>query len=172
MGLEIPYRYDAQRTTPIPRIFLHAATIIDVTRPQTVGRVLGIGLRAAGRLAGQTLAGETRANAPVTVAGVGGPGTAAPPSRAKARQAGRTTVNAARGVSGFIRPFKRLGGILFLEVTGVFFLLFVAIFGNWAWKLRASYAHGPDHARFVTFAVLTLVFLYLGLSSFWRAKRK
>jgi hypothetical protein len=106
------------------------------------------------------------------VAGVGGPGTTAPASRNKARQAGRTTVNAARGVGGFIRPFKRLGGILFLEVTGVFFMLFVAIFGNWAWKLRASYLQGPDHMRFVTFAALTALFLYLGLSSFWRAKRK
>jgi hypothetical protein len=103
---------------------------------------------------------------------VGGPGTAAPPSRTKARRAGRNTVNAARGVGGFLRPFQRLGGILFLEVAGVFFFLFVVIFGNWAWKLRASYAHGPDQARFVTFAVLTALFLYLGLSSFWRAKRK
>lgn len=100
---------------------------------------------------------------------MGGPGTS---SRPAARQAGRVTANAARGVGGFIRPFKRLGGILFLEVTGVFFFLFVAMFGNWAWKLRASYAHGPDHTRFVTFAILTLVFLYLALSSFWRAKRK
>jgi hypothetical protein len=75
-------------------------------------------------------------------------------------------------MGGFLRPFRRVGGILFLEITGAFFFLFVILFANWAWKLHSSYAQGPDHPKFLVFSVLALVFLYLSLSSFWRARRK
>jgi hypothetical protein len=79
----------------------------------------------------------------------------------------------ARGVGGFLRPFRRLGGILWLEVTGVFFLIFVPVFfWRGIWPTRANWAHGPDHWKFLVYAVLTLVFLYLGISSFWRARRR
>ena len=107
-------------------------------RPQTVGRVLGVGLRVAGRLAGQRLAASagnsSAASRPVTVAGV--------------------------------------GGKIALEVTGVFFLIFVLVFGQMAWRTRSSFAHGADHLKFLLAAALMLVFLYLSVSSFWRARRK
>jgi hypothetical protein len=123
-------------------------------------------------MAGQKLAGSGTSTPPVTVAGVGGPGA----NRGPARQAGRTARVAggslAKGMGGFFKPFRRVGGIVFLEVAGVFFFLFVLIFGNWAWKLHASYAQGPDHSRFLVFAAMTAVFLYLSVSSFWRARRK
>lgn len=149
------------------------ATMIDGMRAQTVGRVLGVGLRVAGRIAGQRLAGNSAAP-PVTVASVGGPGTQQ--RVAAARQAAAHTArvggSVARGVGGFLRPFRRVGGIVFLEVAGVFFLLFVLVFGTMAWRLRSNYSHGPDHARFLVAAVMMLVFLYLSVTSFWRAKRK
>jgi hypothetical protein len=124
-------------------------------------------------MAGQRLAGSgNMAASPVTVAGVGGPAT----TRQSVRQAVRTTKvvsgSLAKGMGGFFRPFRRVGGIVFLEVTGVFFFLFVMVFANWAWKLRANYAQGPDHTRFLVYAAMTLVFLYLTVSSFWRARRK
>jgi hypothetical protein len=75
-------------------------------------------------------------------------------------------------MGGFFKPFRRVGGIVFLEVTGVFFFLFALIFGNWTWKLHTSYAQGPEHTKFLTYAAMTLIFLYLGVSSFWRARRK
>ena len=146
-------------------------------KPQTIGRVLGIGVRVAGRVAGQRLAGSSAGQAasgsrpatrPVTVPGVGGP--AAP--RTTGRTTGRATGSIARGLGGFVRPFKRLGGILFLEVAGVFFFLFVVVFGQNVWRTRLSYAHGPDHQKFLIAAVLLLLFLYLSVSSFWRARRK
>jgi hypothetical protein len=142
-------------------------------KPQTVGRVLGVGLRVAGRLAGQRLAGSggnssASAARPVTVAGVGGPGT----QRNVGRQAGKVTANVGRGIGGFVRPFSRVGGILVLEVTGVFFLLFVLVFGQMVWRVRLSYAHGPDHQKFLVAGALMLVFLYLSVTSFWRARRK
>jgi hypothetical protein len=126
----------------------------------------------AGRLAGQRLAdaaGNPGApSRPVTVAGVGGPGT----QRTAGRQAGKATGSVARGVGGFVRPFRRIGGILFLEVMGVFFLLFVLVFGQMVWRTRTNYAHGPDHQKFLVAAALMLIFLYLSVSSFWRARRK
>jgi hypothetical protein len=75
-------------------------------------------------------------------------------------------------VGGFLRPFRRLGGILWLEVTGVLFLLPVVVFTPTLWRLRASYAHGPDHRTFLLTAGVVALFLYLGVSSFWRAQRR
>jgi hypothetical protein len=149
-------------------------------RAQTIGRVLGTGLRVAGRMAGQRLAQQAAAR-PVTVAGVGGAGVGGPgTSRTTAHQAviSKAKVGAkvgsgvARGVGGFLRPFGRVGGKIFQEVTGVFFLLFVLVFGNWAWRTRGDYAQGPEHVKFLVYAGLMLVFLYLSASSFWRARRK
>jgi hypothetical protein len=143
-----------------------AATIIIVMKPQTIGRVLGIGMRVAGRMAGQRLAGASQngasrsPNRPVTVPGVGGPAQR------------RATGSLARGLGGFVRPFRRVGGIVFLEVMGVFFFLFVLVFAQTMWRMRASYAHGPDHQKFLVAAGLLVVFLYLTISSFWRAQHK
>jgi hypothetical protein len=75
-------------------------------------------------------------------------------------------------MGGFVKPFRRVGGIVFLEVTGAFFFLFVILFGDWAWKLHTEYARGPEHPRFLVYVALTAVFLYLSLSSFWRARRR
>jgi hypothetical protein len=131
-------------------------------KPQTIGRVLGIGMRVAGRMAGQRLAGNGPGAAarPITIEGVSAP----------ARM--RATGSVARGVGGFLRPFGRLGSILFLEVVGVFFFVFVLVFGQTLWRARASYLHGPDHQKFLVAAGLMLLFLYLSVSSFWRARRK
>jgi hypothetical protein len=75
-------------------------------------------------------------------------------------------------MGGFIKPFRRVGGILFLEVVGGIFLLFVLVFGAAAWRMRGDYVQGPDHAKFLASVGMGLVFLYLGLSSFWRANRR
>ena len=91
-------------------------------------------------------------------------------------QAARKTVQVgggvARGVGGFLSPFKRVGTILWLEVTGVFFLLPVVVFTPNLWRMRTSWAHGPDHRMFLITAGVVALFLYLGVSSFWRARRK
>jgi len=81
-------------------------------------------------------------------------------------------LNLSRGIAGFLRPFQRVGGILWLEVTGVFFLLFVVVLAPTLWRTRASYFHGPDHRTFLSAAIVMVVFLYLGVSSFWRARKR
>jgi hypothetical protein len=139
-------------------------------RPQTIGRVLGVGMRVAGRLAGQAIMGEgQQKNAAAPNAQPG-----APPASAadRGRVAGQTTRGVARGLGGFFKPFRSVGGKIWLEVTGVFFLLPVLVFSPVLWRTRASWQQGPDHRTFLSSAVLVTIFLYLGVSSFWRAGRK
>jgi len=160
-----------------PRV---AATIINGMRAQFFGRVLGTGLRVAGKMAGERLSAAVQApaapHAPSQIQPQA-PAIASTAARIPTPvQAARRTVQAsggvARGVGGFFRPFQRLGGILWLEVTGVFFLLPVIVFTPNLWRMRASWAQGPDHKMFLITAGVVLVFLYLGVSSFWRARRK
>lgn len=144
-------------------------------KPQTIGRALGIGLRVAGRIAGQRIAASSQAAVSQPDAGpIAAPGAAQ--SRAARQAAGRTVTQlasgTARGIGGFLKPFRRVGGIVWLEVTGVFFALPVLVFGPVIWKTRLSWAHGPDHRTFVTASVIVALFLYLCVSSFWRARRR
>ena len=139
-------------------------------KPQTIGRALGIGMRVAGRMAGQKLAGNAQgpAGRPSAIEGVSVPARV----RATGKTAGRATGSLARGVGGFLRPFGRVGSKIFLEVAGLFFFIFVLVFGQTVVRSRASYLHGPDHQKFLVAAALMLLFLYLSVSSFWRARRK
>jgi hypothetical protein len=142
-------------------------------RPQTIGRALGIGVRVASRIVGQRLAGSVQSAAAGQVQPIANTGVQA---ETAGQEAGRAAVQAggsvARGVGGFLRPFRRVGSIVWLEVTGVFFLLPVIAFTPNLWRMRASWAHGPDHRMFLITAAVVAVFLYLGVSSFWRARRR
>jgi len=141
-------------------------------RPQSIGRAMGIGFRLAVRFAGKQIMGSAQqaASAPQPVAAPTVQGRTA--GRTAGQTAGQASRGVAKGVGGFLRPFRRVGGIIWLEVTGVFFLLPVIVFGPTVWRTRASYAHGPDHSTFLISAGVVLVFLYLGVSSFWRARRR
>ncbi len=137
-------------------------------KPQIIGRTLGIGLRVAGRIVGRRVAASAQAaaNQPAQQ-----PASAAQ-SRAAGQAAGQATRGVARGVGGFLQPFRRVGGILWLEVTGVFFFLPVVVFAPTLWRVRASCLQGPDHRTFLVTAIVMAVFLYLSVSSFLRARRK
>ena len=142
-------------------------------KPQTIGRALGIGIRVAGRVVGQRLVESAQANA----AAQPQPIRNAPVQVSRSVQnAGQVLTQAgggvAKGVGGFLRPFSRVGRILWLEVTGAFFLLPVIAFTPNLWRMRDSWAHGPDHNMFLITAGVVMLFLYLGLSSFWRARRR
>jgi hypothetical protein len=143
-------------------------------KPQSIGRALGIGLRVAGRVAGEHVAASAKAavNAPAGQPSIEAAEQIQAGSRAAGQAAGKATKNVARGVGGFLRPFGRVGGIVWLEVTGVFFFLFVIVFARAIWMYRASFAQGPDHQKFLVSVPLLLVFLYLSVSSFWRAQRR
>ncbi len=159
-------------------------------KPEDIGRRFGIGVRVAGRIAKQRVEGgsaEARATVPTTgtvtsapspdaarnnVRNNAQPATWPRVTREHGKTAGRAARAAGRGVGGFLRPFRRVGGILWLEVTGFFFGLFAVAFGFGAWRARLSYAAGPQHTQFLIAVGLTVVFAYLSVSAFWRAGRK
>jgi hypothetical protein len=129
-------------------------------KPHSIGRTLGIGLRVAGRIAGR--------HAVASAQGTPAPGSAAPNVAAQ----GRAARGVARGVGGFLRPFGRVGRILWLEVMGVFFFLPVVVFAPTLWRIRASWLRGPEHSTFLITAAIMALFFYLSLSSFWRSRKK
>jgi hypothetical protein len=131
-------------------------------RPQIIGRTLGIGLRVAGRIAGQRWRVRVPGQTAQAIAGTG----------VVARGASDVKRAVAQGVGGLLRPIRRAGGILWLEITGAFFLLPVVVFAPTLWRARLSWLHGPDHRSFWAAAVVVPLFLYLGVSSFWRARRR
>jgi hypothetical protein len=97
---------------------------------------------------------------------------AAADARAAAQTAGRTAKGLARGVGGFLKPFRRVGGTLWLEMTGAFFFLFVVAAAKPLWQYRPSHLNGPYDKSFLAAAGIMVVFFYLGVSSFWRARRR
>lgn len=62
---------------------------------------------------------------------------------------------------------------LWLEITGVFFLVF-ALLGAMAAvrEFPAVRAGEGSVPRMIVIALFTLIFLWFGLSSLWRARRK
>jgi hypothetical protein len=68
-----------------------------------------------------------------------------------------------------LRSVTRVLHLLFLEVTGFLFLCFAVIFGGATVREYHKYAlSGKTYLA----AAFTLVFLWFGVTSFWRAKRK
>jgi hypothetical protein len=118
-------------------------------------------------MAGQAIMGEDAQSASTSVR-QGVTATA----QGRGRAAGQATKNVGRGMSGFFQPFKRVGSKILLEVVSVFFLLPVLVFAPVLWRTRESWQHGPDHKTFLASAVVIVVFSYLGVSSFWRARKR
>jgi hypothetical protein len=148
--------------------------------PRNIGRALGISVRVAGRIAGQRIAVAAQpvpsaprvdinsARAHSAVAASSPTTRAQPQARTTSRTAAQTSRGLSAGISGFLRPFSRIGGIVWLEVTGSFFLLFAAVFALRLWQNWSGI--GAISRDFAIGAAV--VFLYLGVTSFWRARRK
>ena len=69
-------------------------------------------------------------------------------------------------------PFVHAGGVLWLEITGLFFALFGLFFAQGVYRLRADWRTGPNHERLLGYGAVALVFFYFAASSFYRARRK
>jgi hypothetical protein len=126
-------------------------------------------LRVAGRIAGQRLRDQAAAQTAQPIAGNQVADRVAAGARAPAANVKRAV---GQGMGGLLKPIRRAGGILWLEVTGAFFFLPVLVFAPTLWRTRASWLHGPDQHTFWAAAVVVPLFLYLGISSFVRARRR
>ncbi len=77
------------------------------------------------------------------------------------------------GLSATARSFLRVLHLLFLEVTGALFLWIGLVGGFAAWREYRHYAaHDALQYRFFVAVGFTTMFLWFGLTSFWRARRK
>ncbi len=97
-----------------------------------------------------------------------------------AKEVRGTTRGLARGTRRFGEavwgPFARLSGVLWLELTGVFFGLFALSAAVGAWKLRGDFHRGATNVDGQTHLALAagvaLLFGYFCISSFVRANRR
>jgi hypothetical protein len=88
--------------------------------------------------------------------------------------------NALKGHAGNLKrsvwsPFAKFSTVLWLEVTGVFFLLFALITGEQVWKWHAAVRlppTAPAAQRLYLYAALFALFGYFTVSSFVRARRR
>ncbi|HEX6495703.1 MAG TPA: hypothetical protein VF018_09480 [Acidobacteriaceae bacterium] len=150
--------------------------------PNRFGRKLGIGVRVASRMAKERAAKAASANGtsaasaaqPATARTPAGPRSTPPPRLPKnyAEPARRVGEGTRRFGQAFFGPLKHVSGTLWLEITGLFFALFALFFGQNAWKTRLSALRGPEHAHFLVYSLVTLVFLYFCISSFVKAARR
>jgi hypothetical protein len=144
--------------------------------PRKVGRTLGIGARVASNMVRERLEqsaknAKDRQAAPQqnrTVAGN--------PSVPLTHQVAHGAVTAKRGARAFgqalITPFTHAGGILWLEITGLFFGLFAFFFAQSIYRLRNSWNQPAEHSHLVLYAVLAMGFGWFSVSSFVRARQK
>jgi hypothetical protein len=160
-------------------------------QPKKLGQVLGIGARVAAKTIRERATQAQAASAAARTETPGAPApraaeAATPAAGSGARDQGVTTAGQAavkaaeggrrlaRGAGRFggamVGPFARAGGILALQITGVFFALFALFFlSHAAQTIRAAGWH-DRHGQ--VYAGLGLVFAWFTVSSFWRARKK
>lgn len=78
-----------------------------------------------------------------------------------------------RGLEAVGRSLWRALRQLWLEITGVFFLVFALLGAMAAFReFPAVWAGEGKLPRITVISLFTLIFLWFGLSSLWRARRK
>jgi hypothetical protein len=159
------------------------------------GRALGFGARAAAKTLVTAVDAATSPNpsAAARTQSLQATGSQATANGARAtgtragQQAARTTVQARQAGQGLKQggkrfgeavwgPFVKLSGVLWLEVTGLFFGIFALFAGGGAWKMRADWhdnvANHDAHVHFLLTLGMAAVFGYFCLSSFVKANRR
>ena len=143
------------------------------------GRALGYGARHAAKTVMQAVDAATAPSAAtpaatptkarVTGAEAGARVAAAPETlrraSAQAKVAGKSVWS----------PLAQFSSVLWLQVTGSFFLLIAAFFGEGLWKTRSAVhlsIHTPEAEKFWVYAAAFAAFGYFGVSNFVRAWRR
>ena len=96
-------------------------------------------------------------------------------ARVVTQQAGRTRLGAAlwSGARAASSSFARVFHVLWLEVTGFVFFVLALLGGTAAFREYHKIGADPVNMNKVWAAgVLTLVFVYFGVTSFWRARKR
>ena len=84
--------------------------------------------------------------------------------------------NAKQGAKAFgsalLGPFTHAGGVLWLEITGLFFALFALFFVQSIYRVRTAWRGGPEHTHLLLYGGMAFLFAWFSVSSFARAYRK
>lgn len=166
------------------------------------GRVLGTGARLAAKTLVTAVDAATAPNPSATRPTTSNPHTStaspqprpAPPASSRPPAAQRAAATAARSATevrnttkGIARggrrfgqavwaPVVKLSGVLWLELTGVFFGVFALFASIATWKLRANLRVTPTnadaHTHLQLAALMAIVFGYFCATSFLRAHRR
>lgn len=142
------------------------------------GRALGYGARHAAKTLMQaadaaTTPSPARASSAGATSKTPAPARSSAPAAERMVQSGRAaTKHAGRLGRSIWTPLARFSGVVWLQVTGLFFALLAMFLGQGAWKERAA-MHLPlaSHAaqRFWVLAAAFAVFAYFCVSNFVRA---
>lgn len=95
--------------------------------------------------------------------------------RVAGRRSGENRVMRAlySGVSATLTSVSRVLHVLWLEVTGLLFLVLALVGGGAALHEYHRYTAGEGAVgKMMLATVFTLMFAYFGVSSFWRSKKK
>jgi hypothetical protein len=142
--------------------------------PKKVGRTLGIGVRVASNMVRERVERAAAAHSAPVEAGNGLP--AAPAALRTGIKIDSKLAGAKRGAKAFGRaflgPFTHAGGVLWLEITGLFFALFALFFVQNVYRVRSSWREGPEHGHLLLYVALAVGFAWFSVSSFMRAYRK
>ena len=163
------------------------------------GRALGFGARAAAKTLVTAVDAATSPNPSAKAAPGAGQGQpishTAPSTESRAtasgarvgQQAARTTAQVRQTGQGIKQggkrfggavwgPFVKLSGVLWLEVTGLFFGIFAVFAGGGAWKSRGDLrdvgVNHDAHVHFLLTLAMAVIFGYFCVSSFVKASRR
>lgn len=153
------------------------------------GRALGIGTRLAAKTAKAAIDAAAAPNPSAKPPETAGGGVASPVdsraglgervtrTAAQVQQTGQGLKEGGKRFGAAVgKPLVKLSGVLWLELTGVFFGLFAMAAGGAAWRLRAAMhataTNHDEHVRFLAGAWMAVVFGYFCVSSFVRATRR
>jgi hypothetical protein len=144
--------------------------------PHSLGRKLGIGVRAASTILRERSRGPQGPGSQPSAQPAAGIGGSANVNSVKTRGAAEKTRAVGRASKRFGEalwgPFVHVSGVLWLEITGLFFGIFALFFAQNVFRLRHAYAAGPERNKFLLYAGITAIFVYFAFSSFYRARRK
>jgi hypothetical protein len=76
------------------------------------------------------------------------------------------------GIGTFLQTLRRVGRVLWLEITGFLFLWLALVGGIACWREYHVYVAGKiGPGRAVVAGLFAVLFAYFGVSSFWSARK-
>jgi hypothetical protein len=145
----------------------------NVSGPTTAAGAIGAGLGRLIRTFARPSANGVSSENVRSIAASAGQGA----GRAVRTISGPKGRSVARGIFSGARVFwgnlRHVLGLLFLEITGAIFLFFGLGIAAKVWSEYQAYRAGAQSMQRMELAiVLAVMFLYFGISSFWRSRRK